>query len=89
MFDDVKIKEFPFTGTDGQSYKISIMTGGFSSPNPGAYMDEFVRHYTKHSLHNQFLESHLDMPWVRVVVSGINEIPYDVFKNQRLDDNKR
>ena len=86
MYEDVKIKEIPFPGERGLRCKVTILTGGFTQQNPGAYMDEVVRKYTKDTLYNQFVESHLDMPWIRVIISGINGINFEPFTNQHLDD---
>lgn len=52
--------------------------------NPTEIMDNAVSKYVDRVLHNQFIEIHLDNPWVRVVVSGINELNFVDFKNQHL-----
>jgi hypothetical protein len=68
--------------TDGQGNRIGMMAilfGGMNSQNPKAYMDNAVTDYLqKHGnpLHNQFVEIHMDNPWLRVIVIGINELPY-------------
>lgn len=71
---DVVIQEIPFTGENGRPCKIAILQGGFGHPNPKEFMDLKVAEYTRGCLHNQFVESHLDMPWVRIVLKGINEL---------------
>ena len=82
MFEDVDIKEIPIEG----GHKITILIGGFMSKNPKAYMDYVVSEYVKNSMYNEFVESHLDMPQIRIILSGINEIKYDKYKGQHLSD---
>jgi hypothetical protein len=64
--------------------KVAILRGGLNSDNPTAVMNDAVSTYVGTNGHNQFIEIHLDNPWVRVVISGINDVDYDVFKGQRL-----
>jgi hypothetical protein len=82
MLEDIDIKEIPIKG----GYKITILIGGFHSKNPKAYMDNVVSEYVEDSLYNEFIESHLDMPQVRIILSGINEIDYDKYNGQHLAD---
>lgn len=59
--------------------KMAILFGGMNSQNPKAYMDSAVYDYLQKNgnpLHNQFVEIHMDNPWLRVVVIGVNELPY-------------
>lgn len=59
--------------------KMAILFGGMNSQNPKAYMDAAVHDYLQKNgnpLHNQFVEIHMDNPWLRVVVTGINDLPY-------------
>lgn len=59
---------------------MAVLFGGMNSLNPKGFMDLAVHDYLqKHGnpLHNQFVEIHLDNPWLRVLVVGINELPYD------------
>lgn len=87
----VSIKEIPIEQEGKRIGTIAILIGGIGHTNPKAFMDDQVYQYTKGCSHNQFVESHLDMPWVRIVIDCINEIEYDVFTKQRLkkkDGNK-
>lgn len=56
--------------------RVTILRGGFSSDDPVTYMDEVVSDYVQNKLHNQFIEIHMDTPQVRVIIEGINELPY-------------
>ena len=78
----VEICEIPIYKGKGdertQIGKIAILRGGFGHPNPKAFMDAKVSEYVKGSLHNQFIESHLDTPWVRILINCINIILFEV-----------
>ena len=65
--------------------KIAILKGGFDAVNPKAVMDKVVKDYVGNTAYCQFLEIHLDNPWVRVVIKGINDIQYKPLeKNSKL-----
>lgn len=83
--DDVEIcvYDLPEQG-NGRPGKIAILRGGLGADNPVSYMDEAVSKFVEGNLHNQFIEVHLDNPYVRVVVSNINELDYHPFDDQRL-----
>ena len=55
---------------------LTILRGGWNVSNPKAYMDEAVRQFVDNKLYNQFIEIHLDIPQVRVIIEDINEITY-------------
>ncbi len=64
--------------------KVAVLRGGLNTENPTAIMNDAVSRYVGRGGHNQFIEIHLDNPWVRVIVSGINELNYQEFTNQTL-----
>ena len=64
--------------------KVAILKGGIGAINPKAVMDKAVSEYVTHNVYNQFVEIHLDNPWIRIVVKGINEVHYEPFNNQHL-----
>jgi hypothetical protein len=64
--------------------KVAILRGGLNSENPTAIMNNAVSKYVGTKGHNQFVEIHLDNPWVRIVIGGINEVDYDEFTDQTL-----
>lgn len=83
--NDVEICQYNLTDKKGHiNGKLAILRGGLQSENPVAYMNEAVSEYVGHELHNQFIEIHMDTPWVRVIVSEINELDYEPFVSQRL-----
>lgn len=66
--------------------KVAILRGGLNTDNPNPIMNDVVSKYVGSTGYNEFVEIHLDNPWVRVVISGINELEYKNFENQKLDD---
>ena len=87
--DNIEIFEQPLYNSDenGNSIevgKVAILKGGIGSMNPKAFMDNVVSEYVKYNTFNQFVEIHLDNPWVRVIVKGINEVQYEPFNGQHL-----
>lgn len=75
-YDDVQIKEFRVENGG----VITILRGGLNKPK--SYMDNIVSEYVGDEIHNQFIEIFLDNPYVRVIVSGINDFDYDVFDTE-------
>lgn len=71
-------------GQDKEIGKMAIIKGGIGTVNPKAVMDNAVREYVANESYNQFVEIHLDNPWVRVVIKGINDVSFEEFKIQRL-----
>lgn len=81
QFPDVDIVQAPIReGT------VTILRGGWTRPDAKTYMDEVVRQFVEQRLINQFVEIHLDIPQVRVIVEGINDITFDPIAlfNERL-----
>lgn len=84
-YADVEIFEQEIKTKKGRRFKVAVLHGGFTQEYPKEYMDNVVAEYTKGYLHNQFVESHLDMPWVRVILTGINDLDYIPFDNHHLN----
>lgn len=84
--EDVKIFEQELIDKrNGNSVgKMAIIVGGINSANPKGVVDEAVQRYVGEKSFCHFTEIHLDNPWVRIVISGINNVPYQPFKDQRL-----
>jgi len=64
--------------------KVAILRGGLNTDNPTAILNDAVSTYVGEEGYNEFVEIFLDNPWVRVIVSEINELDYKPFSNQRL-----
>lgn len=83
-YEDVQIKEFPVE----KGGKITILIGGINKPK--SYMDGVVSEYVGHASYNEFIEIFLDNPYVRVIVSRLDDFKYDVFDSEKyhLDENQ-
>ncbi|WP_333577330.1 hypothetical protein [Sphingobacterium sp.] len=64
--------------------KIAIFKGGIGEENPTEIINNAVREYVGHKGHNQFVEIHLDNPWLRVVIEDINMLKFREFKNDKM-----
>jgi len=81
--DDVKIfEEYLNDDSGNEKGKVAILVGGMNSDNPKEFMDGAVSKYVGRTGHNQFVEIHLDNPWTRVLVRGINDIPFRPMTDQ-------
>lgn len=80
---DVKIFEHTL-GEGKEGGKIAILFGGLNVNNPKSYMDKVVNEYVGNHAYSQFVDIHLDNPWLRVVISGINNFEFNDFKDQHL-----
>lgn len=66
---DFEIKEF-----DLGNVKIAFLIGGFLSDNPKEFMDSKVADYVKEKSYTEFIEKHLDMTQVRIIIFGLNDL---------------
>lgn len=58
---------------------VTFLRGGFNSENPKAYMDLAVSDFLEkkgNPMYNEFIEIFLDNPYLRVIVTGINDMPF-------------
>ena len=87
LYPDVDIVQAPI-----REGMVTILRGGWTRPDAKTYMDEAVRLFVENRLINQFVEIHLDIPQVRVIIEGINDITFDpiaVFNEQRYSQRSR
>jgi len=80
----IEIFEQELKNADRTVGKVAILRGGLNTDNPTAIMNDAVSTYVGTKGYNEFVEVFLDNPWVRVLVSGINELDYKEFTTQRL-----
>ena len=82
----IEIFEQPIMNGDLRVGTLAILRGGLGTDNPSAAMSEAVTLYVANSGvgYNEFVEIFLDNPWVRVIITGINEVEYNRLENQRL-----
>ena len=57
--------------------EMSILVGGLGRVNPNSFMNAKVDEYIEYRGHNTFIDSNLKNPWVRVIITGINDLCYD------------
>lgn len=82
---DVKIFEQEIKDEKGQvKGKFAVLYGGLESESPKNYMDDVVRKYTNGVSHAQYVDILMDNPWTRVIVSGIKNLKFEEFINQKL-----
>lgn len=80
----VEIFEQPLTKDNETVGKVTILRGGLNTDNPTAIMNAAVSKYVGSTGYNEFVEIYLDNPWIRVIISGINELDYKTFDNQKV-----
>jgi hypothetical protein len=74
----VKIHESSIDLTNGRKGKIAILIYE-GIDDPVAKLNFVVSEYAGNIEHNQFIEITRDNLWVRVIISGINELNLDDF----------
>ena len=71
--------EIPKTEEIPPEVTVAFLRGGVGEKNPKYYMDNAVSDYLEkkgNPMYNEFIEIFLDNPYLRVVVTGINEMPF-------------
>lgn len=79
---DKEIQIFEQLLDDGRG-TLSILCGGFNQNNPKAFMDGIVSKYVGDRMYNEFIEVFLDNPYLRVIITGINEIDFDEYMDEK------
>jgi hypothetical protein len=82
--NEVEICQYDLNTNGVKRGKVAVLRGGIGAENPVSYMNKAVSKYVKGAMYNEFIEIHMDNPWVRVIISGINELNYEPFVNQTL-----
>ncbi len=80
----IEIFEQVLTKNNKKVGKVAILRGGLNTDNPTAIMNNAVSKYVGNKGYNEFVEIHLDNPWVRVIIGGINDLDFKPFDKQRL-----
>lgn len=63
--------------------KIVFLFADPTIENPRPIMESAVQHVIEGSLYNAFIDSHLDNPWIRIVVVGINNLPFEPYSIEK------
>lgn len=69
----VKIQESSLDLTRGRKGQVAVLMYS-GEGDPVAKLDWAVSEYVGHVEHNQFIDISMDNPWIRVIISGINEM---------------
>lgn len=92
---DLELEDRVFSGElelkSGKKLKIILLVGGLKSDNPAEYMNDVVKRFGVKEFegkYNEFIDSTLDKPWVRLLISNINDITDDDFVplKERIDE---
>jgi hypothetical protein len=62
----------------GRCLYLAILIGGFTSENPTQYMNNKVSKYIKGIGYNEYIDVNLDNPWVRVIITDLNNLKDDI-----------
>lgn len=72
MFEDIIIRHHKINNNISLAVFTYIGQG-----DPVSNLRDVVRDYTKGRNYNEFIDSHLDNPWIRVIIIGINDLPQE------------
>lgn len=64
--------------------KMAIFLADANIVNPNEFLDFIVHRYVRDRKFNQFTDIRNDNPWVRIVITGINNLEFNEFNIQRL-----
>ena len=96
-FNEIDFQPMPEFHGQIEKHEVELLPGNqftrskivflFANPeieNPRPIMESAVQHVIEGSLYNAFIDSHLDNPWIRIVVVGINNlsfVPYPIVED--------
>jgi hypothetical protein len=69
----VKIQESNIDLTNDRKGKVAILIYR-GEEDPVSKLDTAVHQYVGNESHHEFIDINMDNPWVRVILSGINEM---------------
>ena len=70
--EQVKIQENTINLTNGRKGQIAILS--YFGDDPVAKLEKAVAEYVGDVAYTELVDINMDNPWVRVVISGINEM---------------
>ncbi len=79
----VQISEFNLSHPNGRKDRVAIFKCSIYEDNPKAILDEVVNLYVGLNSYNEFVETSLKNPWVRVIINDINELNYKKYRQYR------
>jgi hypothetical protein len=76
--DKIEIFNKIVKGKNNVDYKFSILRFTSDVEYSRTYLDEAVSIYVGHNLYNEFVEIYNSDHWFRIIISGINELNYNI-----------
>ena len=76
---EVKIARFDLKQGDTKVGEFAMLIGGINFQDPDKVLEDAVSHYVNNEGYNEYVDIHLDNPWVRVVVKGIDQFELEDF----------
>ena len=64
--------------------KLLILIGGLNNPNPGEYLDRCVQNLVNNQLYGEFVDKHMDNPYIRIIIINMNELQFDPYDSSRV-----
>lgn len=83
------INQAEYNLTDGRKGKMAVFIYSGSS-DPSKILDMAVHTYVGTNGYHELIDAHLDNPWMRVVLSHINEMvqkPFEPSKDRMVNSN--
>jgi hypothetical protein len=74
-----------FNDEDQYVGKLAVIRVSHEVQSPETLMGEAIKLYVGDTEYNEFVEIGLDNPWVRVLITGINDLKFKDFADQVLE----
>jgi len=79
----IKINESKFPLKDGEGEGVIAVFLYSGESHPVITLDEAIKKYTDGHNYSEFVDSKMDMPWVRVVITDINNMNQEDFDSAK------
>lgn len=53
---------------------MTVLVGGLNMQNPKSFMDGVVAEFVQDRMFNEYIDSNLDNPWLRIIIEDINDL---------------
>ena len=53
---------------------MTLLMGGIDKEYPTAFMNNVVSEYVEDRMFNEYVDSHLDNPWFRIIIEDVNDL---------------
>ncbi len=80
---DVQIYETSI-GKGNKKAKIAVFKADVNAKSPNDILDKAIGRYTNSKPFNQFRDIYIDNPWIRIVISNIDALPFAQMINQHM-----